>query len=77
MRPSRSASGFRLMNMRPWLTEALKPEAPTEEPTAADGRIGQHDVERLALQLQPSPRRRCRARPACEPNTRPVSSCGK
>jgi hypothetical protein len=35
VRPPRSASGLRLMNIRPWLTEALNPEAPTEEPTAA------------------------------------------
>ena len=33
--PSRSLSGFRAMNMRPRLTAALKPEAPTEEPTLA------------------------------------------
>ena len=31
----RSASGFRLMKSRPRLTEAFKPEAPTEEPTPA------------------------------------------
>src|SRR6266700_320723 len=31
----RSASGFRLMKSRPWLSEGLKVEAPTEEATAA------------------------------------------
>ena len=32
---SRSAIGLRLTNMRPWLTEAVQPEPPTEEPTPA------------------------------------------
>ena len=31
----RSASGFRLMNSVPRLTDALQPEAPTDEPTPA------------------------------------------
>ena len=47
----RSSSGFRLMNMRPRLTEALKPEAPTEEPSPATAGSVQHDVHRLQLQL--------------------------
>src|SRR5260370_7415455 len=33
-RPPRSASGLRLMNRLPRLTEAFPPEAPMEEPTS-------------------------------------------
>ena len=49
--PSRSASGFRLMNMRPRLTEAFQPPPPTEEPTPATAGSASTIVERLLLQL--------------------------
>ena len=33
--PPRCSSGLRLTNIRPWLTDAFQPVAPTEEPTPA------------------------------------------
>ena len=65
--PSRSDSGLRLMNMRPWLTDAFEPEAPTEEPTPATAGISQHDLERLLLQLRHGLERDVGKRPVSTP----------
>ena len=51
-RPPRSASGFRLMNMRPWLTDGVEARAADRRADVLDRRVGQHDVERLRLQLE-------------------------
>ena len=74
--PSRSASGFRLMNMRPWLTEAFNPDAPTEEPTPATaGSASTISSARCCSFAMAS--KETSAEAWVEPKIRPVSSCGK
>ena len=72
----RSDSGLRLMNSRPLLTEALKPEAPTDEPTA--GTAGSDStiwVARCCSSFIASNEMSGEAR--VPPKISPVSSCGK
>ena len=72
----RSASGFRLMNMRPRLTEALKRPAPTEEPTPATaGSASTMSMARSCKAFMASKEMSVEA--AVPPKISPVSSCGK
>ena len=62
--------------MRPWLTDALKPEAPTEEPTPATaGSASTISSARCCSFDMASKEMSAEAR--VEPMIRPVSSCGK
>ena len=64
------------MNSRPWLTDALKAEAPTDEPTPATAGSASDDLGRLLLQLGHGRKEMSLA--ACgPPKMSPVSSCGK
>jgi hypothetical protein len=76
LRPSRSSSGFRLMNMRPWLTEGFQPEAPTEEPTLATAGSASTMSRAWFCSLVMAPNEMSVAA-TVEAMTRPVSSCGK
>ena len=72
----RSSSGFRLMNMRPRLTEALKVEAPTEEPRPATA--GSCSTTSIAFCCNCSMAANDTSVEACvPPKISPVSSCGK
>ena len=72
----RSDGGFRLMNSRPLLTEALKPEAPTDEPTyATAGSDSTIRVARCCKSFIASNEMSGAAR--VPPKIRPVSSRGK
>ena len=72
----RSSSGFKLMNKRPRLTEALKPEAPTEEPSPATA--GSLSTMSIALSCNCSIASNEMSVEACvPPKISPVSSCGK
>ena len=74
--PSRSASGLRLMNSRPWLTEALNTEPPTEDPTPATaGSASTMSRTRSCSSTMDLNEMSGEAR--VEPKIRPVSSCGK
>jgi hypothetical protein len=74
--PSRSLSGFRLMNMRPWLTEAFQPDAPTEEPTLSTALSASTMSRACSCSLAMAPNEMSVAA-WVEAMTSPVSSCGK
>ncbi len=72
----RSESGFRLMKRRPRLTDALKPEAPTEEPRPATA--GSVSTASIAFCCNCSIASNDTSVEACvPPKISPVSSCGK
>ena len=76
VRPSRSFSGLRLMNMRPWLTDAFQPDAPTEEPTPATAGSASTISSACCCSLAMASKEMSVAA-WVEAMTRPVSSWGK
>ena len=62
--------------MRPWLTDALKPEAPTEEPTPATAGSASTISSACCCSFAMASKEMS-AEAWVEPMIRPVSSCGK
>ena len=74
--PSRSASGFRLTNRRPWLTDALHAELLTEEPTPATAGSSRM-MSRTRVCISTMARNEMSGEARVEVKISPLSSCGK
>ena len=76
LRLPRSLCGFRLMNRRPWLADALNPDVPTEEPTPnTAGSARTRSTARCCSTIMDWKEMSWEA--CVPPKISPVSSCGK
>ena len=74
--PSRSASGLRLMNSEPRLTEAFQPEVPIEEPTPATAGSARTIASAFCCSSNIA-WNEISVEAWVPPQIRPLSSCGK